>query len=271
MSYDPDGTENVFSPVTTQGALIFKVDDDPTPLDFESKTRYTVTIIATDPSGDADRVNVTVDITNFNEMPTWDTKAPNSPAMVVYAENGMAIVATYTAKDPEGSGIRYSLSTEALADPNGDGTLAGNNDDAIADADYADSALLKINLLDGTLSFKSPPNYEKPGDGLEDNGVDRSAATDNMYKVVVKATVVDSPTLDSPHATYRKVTVIVRNENEAPVFPRTTDTLEIKENADDPQKEQPATEEPLYRLNRGVGKPSADPPGRAKPGRWRSR
>ena len=40
------------------------------------------------------------------------------------------------------------------------------------------------------------------------------------------------------------------------MFPKTTDTLEIKENADDPQKEQPATEEPLYRLNRGVGKPS---------------
>ena len=72
----------------------------------------------------------------------------------------------------------------------------------------------------------------------------------------MKATVVDSPAEDPPHATYRKVTVIVRNVNEAPVFPKTTDTLEIKENADDPQKEQPATEEPLYRLNRGVGKPS---------------
>ena len=68
-----------------------------------------MTITATDPSGDADKVNVTVNITNYNEMPTWVTKAPNSPAMVVYAENGMADVGIYLAKDPEGAGISYSL------------------------------------------------------------------------------------------------------------------------------------------------------------------
>ena len=72
------------------------------PLDFEKKTRYTVTITATDPSGDAGRVNVIVNITDYNDMPTWVTKAPNSPAMVVYAENGMADLGIYLAKDPEG-------------------------------------------------------------------------------------------------------------------------------------------------------------------------
>ena len=90
-------------------------------------------------------------------------------------------------------------------------------------------------------------------------------AANNMYQVVVKAEVVDSPRLDAdsdpvgPHAIYRKVTVIVRNLNEVPEFPETTDTLEISENADDLQKEPPATAEPLYLLNRGVGKPSTTP------------
>ena len=72
-----------------------------------------MTITATDPSGDADSVTVTVNITNFNEEPDWATDAPNSPTRVVYAENGTAAVGTYLAEDPEGAGITYSLVTAA--------------------------------------------------------------------------------------------------------------------------------------------------------------
>ena len=239
-SFDSDGDDTDASPVTEAGSLFIRDTDG---LDFERRKTYQVTITATDPSGEKDSVTVNVIITNLNEEPDW-VKAPGRPD---HEENDASVVATYEAKDPEGSGINYSLVDDAtdLLD--------------IADADIADRGLFTINLLDGTLSFKSPANYEKPGDGLADNG-DRTAATDNMYKVAVKAEVVDSPALATPHATYRKVTVIVRNVNEAPEFPRTTDTLEIKENADDPQKEQPATEEPLYLLNRGVGIPGANLP-----------
>ena len=106
-SYDPDGgvTPTVASPITDPGSLIFKHDHM---LDFEKKTRYAVTITATDPSGDDDIVNVTVNLTNFNEMPTW---AKPSPRMVVYAENGKADVGIYLANDPEGAGISYALVT----------------------------------------------------------------------------------------------------------------------------------------------------------------
>ena len=58
----------------------------------------------------------------------------------------------------------------------------------------------------------------------------------------------------------RTVTVMVTNVNEAPVFSETTDTLEISENPDDPEKEPPLAAGYLYLLNRGAGKPAANLP-----------
>ena len=78
-------------------------------LDFERRTRYQVTITATDPGDDSDKVTVTLHITDRNEGPDWVMgKAPRRPD---HEENDTSVVATYTAKDPEGSGITYSLST----------------------------------------------------------------------------------------------------------------------------------------------------------------
>ena len=80
----------------------------------------------------------------------------------------------------------------------------------------------------------------------------------NMYQVVVKAEVADD---ENPrHATIQWVTVTVINVNEAPVFFETTDTLEISENPDDPEKEATSERGELYLLNRGVGKPAANLP-----------
>ena len=59
---------------------------------------------------------------------------------------------------------------------------------------------------------------------------------------------------------YRKITVIVTNVNEAPVFTEEEFTLRIKENADDLHKEPTAERGPLYLLNRGVGIPGANLP-----------
>ena len=235
-SYDPDG-DGPADAITDAGSLIITAN-----LDFETKTRYTVTVTATDPSDDSDSVNVTVDLTNHNEPPTWVTTAPNSPAMVVYTENDTIDVGVYLAKDPEGAGISYALVDTAAGD--------------VAATDIEDRALFSIDPLDGNLSFKSSPNYEKPGD----------QGPNNRYQVTVSATVVDDPPLTAstdpvgPHVIVREVTVVVDNVNEAPVFSETTDTLEIKENADDPEKEPPLAAGYEYLLNRGVGKPSANLP-----------
>ena len=211
-------------------------------LDYEdvSKRAYTVTITATDPSGDADSVTVIVNITNFNEMPEWEER-PDAPS---HEENDPGVVATYEAEDPEGAGITYSL----VMAPEGD----------ITAEDIEDVDLFEINSLTGALSFKSSPNYEDP----EDN----STPANNMYNVVVKATVVDNPPLTGmtdptgPHVITRGVMVLVTNVNEPPVFSETTDTLEISENPDDPEKEPPSAANYLYLLNRGVGKPAANLP-----------
>ena len=211
------------------GTLII---DDSLDYEDEDKRTYTVTITATDPSGDQDSVTVIVDITNHNERP----KKLEGKLQVEYVENGMGVVETYRAEDPEGSGIIYSLVTAVETD--------------ISPSDFEDYGKFQINPLHGTLSFRSPPNFEKPGD--------KSDPADNKYQVVVKATVADQLPWPAnhappfPHAVTGKVTVMVTNVNEPPVFSETTDTLEISENPDDPEQD------PL--LNRGVGKPAANLP-----------
>ena len=80
---------------------------------------------------------------------------------IMYAENGMGPVATYTAVDPEMTEIvSWSL----------DGTDAGVFD-----------------INDGVLTFKKSPDYEMPTDvvGTDDS---TAAANDNMYEVTVQAT-----------------------------------------------------------------------------------
>ena len=153
--------------------------------------------------------------------------------------------------DPEKSGVIYSLITAA-------GDVAGTNvnpatgvpasDVEVVAGQFEDHALFNISSTRGTLTFKESPNYEDPKD----------VGADNMYQVVVKAAVADD---ENPrHATIQKVTVTVINVNEAPVFFETTNTLEISENPDDPEKEATSERGELYLLNRGVGKPAANLP-----------
>ena len=75
---------------------------------------------------------------------------------VDYAENGAGPVSTYTATDPEGASINWSLT----------GTDAED-----------------FNIEGGVLTFKESPNYEDPSD----------ADTDKEYLVTVVATDGDNP------------------------------------------------------------------------------
>ena len=227
---------------TAEDEGVLTLTDDE--LDYDAgKRTYTVNITATDPSGDDDSVTVIVNITNWNEMPDWE----ENPDALSHQENDAGVVDTYEADDPEGAGITYSLVTVAT----------GSSADDVTEDDIADRDLFEINSLTGALKFKSAPNYEDPKDDLDTDGTFGNN-TDNMYKVAVRATVVDSPPLTGvtvppgPHMITQEVTVMVTNVNEAPVFSETTDTLEISENPDDPETD------PL--LNRGAGKPAANLP-----------
>ena len=88
------------------------------------------------------------------EITVTDVNEPGvitGSASVDYPENGTATVATYSATDPDGDSVTWSV--------------AGT-----------DAARFSISTL-GELTFKSPPDYEAPND----------ANTDNVYEVTVRA------------------------------------------------------------------------------------
>ena len=223
---------------TDDGTLTFKGGAN-----YEVQREYRVRITATDPSGDDDFVDVIVDVTNVNERPGFTM----GKGTVMYAENGTADVGTYRAKDPEKSGITYSLVTAAIDAL--DGGAAGDVE-AVLDTAFADNTRFEIGSITGKLSFKASPDYEDPKDA--------DTPGDNMYRVTVRAEVSDNT--NPRHFATQEVTVVVTDVNEAPVFSKTTDTLAISENPDNPEKEPPSAAGYLYLLNRGVGKPTANLP-----------
>ena len=75
-------------------------------------------------------ITVTIKVTNVDEMPDLEGEAPEE-----YAENGTGVVARFTAEDPEGESITWSL----------------------AGADSED-----FSIENGVLRFKSSPDYEDP-------------------------------------------------------------------------------------------------------------
>ena len=243
LTYHPIEDED--SPFTITGTLADLTPTTPTDdgdltiaagLDYEEQRKYRVTIRATDPSGEYNEVEVIVNVTNVNERPDWH-EDEGGAVSTTYEENDTAEVSTYHALDPEESGITYSLVAVAITADEALGIQA------VSPEDIEDRALFEIGSISGELRFKESPNFEDPQD----------TGTNNVYQVAVRAEVTDN---ERPrHFTTRVVTVRVTNVNEAPVFSEDTDTLEISENPDDPQKEPDG-----YLVNRGVGIPAANFP-----------
>ena len=116
-------------------------------LDFEAKASYSVEVFAADGNGGGDSIQVTVTVTDVNEPPMVD-----GPAVLEYAENGTDPVTSYTANDPEGREVTWSL--------------AGD-----------DAGVFSLSAT-ATLAFDRPPDYETPDD----------ADMDNRYTLTVQAT-----------------------------------------------------------------------------------
>ena len=253
-AHDPTSADHI------DGQLRFKSGVE---LDYEKQREYRVTISATDPSNEKATVNVVVPIGNENEGPDWVNPKDKAVHKVTYQENSTDAVYTYLAADEENppSGVIYALVDAAITAPAADAAHEGNVERvAVTTAEIADNARFEISPVTRQLTFKSPPNYEDPKDSAVDATGTEDAALpgNNVYHVTVKATVTDK---ENPrHFIVQKIQVTVTNVNEAPVFSRSTDTLEISENPDDPEKEPPLAEGYLYLLNRGVGKPATNKP-----------
>ena len=171
---------------TLSGSNAFTLDDrtigqisvsDGTELDFEKQNKYTLTITATDPSGDSARKTVTITVTNVEE----DPQITAGKTAVTYHENGIGQVEAYKAADDENDKARPRIPlTWSLAS-------GGDSED------------LSISQT-GVLTFNSPPDFEGSID----------ANTDNIYEVTVTVSDGDTTTSDATLA----VTVTVTNVDE---------------------------------------------------------
>ena len=123
-------------------------------LDREKKDTYTFTVTAMDPSGLTSSATVTINVTDVDEMPTVElitsVLAVSGTDSVVYPENDMGEVATYSATGSQAGGATWSL----------EGTNAA-------------AFMIDAN---GMLSFRASPDYENP------------MVMDNVYMVTVVAT-----------------------------------------------------------------------------------
>ena len=117
-------------------------------LDKETKDTYTITVTAEDSLGASSTITVTIKVTNVDEMPDLEGEAPGE-----YAENGTRPLVTFTAVDPEGESIVWSLA-------------AGGD-------------MEEFSIENGVLRFKSPPDFEDPQGGTSNNSV--------TYEVTVQA------------------------------------------------------------------------------------
>ena len=179
LTYTLGGTDaSSFSVVPSTGQLQTRTD-----LDYDTGQRsYTVTVTATDRAGLTADVTVNIAVTDVNEPPVLSGRAA-----VEYIENGTGPVATYTATDPDGSSVTWSLSGD-------------------------DGGVFSIDAS-GSLTFRTPPDYEHPAD----------ADNDNVYLVTVEGS--DGAATDS-----LSVTVTVTDVNESPAFPAETGSRSVNEN-----------------------------------------
>ena len=154
LSYSLSGgaDKDAFGIVQESGQITLGVD---TKLDYEGEqTTYTVEVKAEDPFGLSGTVTVAITVTDVDEPPVLDVKflvISGTAAVDGYAENGTGPVATYTAPDPEGGSVGWSL----------EGVDAGD-----------------FTIEGGVLRFRSSPDFESPTD----------ADGNNVYFVTVEAT-----------------------------------------------------------------------------------
>ena len=140
------GTDAARFSISSAGALSFKsAPDHESPNDANNDNVYEVTVRASD-GNLTSTLAVEITVTNVNE-----SGAITGPASVSYAENSTSSIATYSATDPDGDDVTWSI--------------AGT-----------DAARFSISAA-GALSFKSAPNYESPND----------ANQDNVYEVAIRA------------------------------------------------------------------------------------
>ena len=164
ITWSVAGTDAARFSINEDGELSFRSSPDyEAPNDMDTDNLYEVTIRASDGSL-MSTIDVEVTVTDANESGNI-----TGPTSTDYPENGTGTVATYSATDPEGNDITWSV--------------AGT-----------DAARFSINAT-GELSFRSSPDYEAPNDANKDNVYEvtvRASDSDLMSTLDVEVTVTDA-------------------------------------------------------------------------------
>ena len=154
-------------------------------LDYETKKTHTVTVTATDPSQASATITVTIMVVGADEAP----EIVGENVEKDYTENGTGQVHRFTARDPEGRKVYWSLKQDE------DTNSPDTGDFSISDS--------------GVLTFNTPPDFDAPADDGDEN----------TYVVSVVASD-DAPGADrtageaSGMVSEKKVTVTVKDVDE---------------------------------------------------------
>ena len=180
---DPEGDEVAWSvsgadggefKIIESGVLTFREPPDhDDPADDDQDNEYQVTVVATDQTGHAANLPVTVTVTDVNEGPVIADTGANT--VITVQENHDQVLATYAATDPEDPD-RIITRWSVTGRDGGDFTV---NED-------------------GELSFRNLPDHERPADSNRDNTYEVTIrASDGRYygtlDAVVTVEAVDEP------------------------------------------------------------------------------
>ena len=178
---DPEGAEVAWSvsgtdggdfEISETGVLSFEeAPDYDDPSDDDDDNEYEVTVVATDQTGHAASLPVTVTVTDVNEGPII-----SGTGEFTVRENHDAVLGTYTGRDPEDPDLEITRWS-------------------VTGRDRGDFVISE----DGELTFRNPPDYERPADSNRDN----------TYEVTVRAS-------DGSNYGNFEVTVTVEAINEPP-------------------------------------------------------
>jgi len=186
-----DGGDFTITPDSSgRGQLFFSsAPNHEIPADADQDNVYDITVVASDGSNEG-TLNATVTVTAVNEGP--EVSGLDSRTV---DENFDQVLATYTATDPEGSGVsRWTL----VGADSGDFTITDTGQEG--------------GPFSADLKFRNPPDHDRPDDGNRDN----------VYLVTIR------PYDGSVYGSY-DVTITVTADNEGPVITG-RDSLSFGEN-----------------------------------------
>lgn len=213
ISYSISGTDSSPFKIDSSGNIYTRES-----LNYEAKSSYTFTVVATDNSGEATSQSITINVTNINEAP--------GTIQVVQALGAddrtdvNDVIGSFTATDPDGDAVTYTLIPNAgQTSVDSRFRISGNqlilNEALDATANGADPFITvrasdgKGGTIDGSfqvaLSYDSPPEgvyWDLNNDGVPDSG-NPTVNEDAAEGTVVGRVGVDDPDTEAAFRQYK--------------------------------------------------------------------